>query len=265
MKKFSTLGLSLLMAAVLSACGGGGSEGDGASANGSTGSSGSASSGSSGTAACSGTAWLTPSYDVYAAGSASAVSHTATYYGASASASSQCIGLGNTLQARTTDGFATITWADPVGTSLNGWGAARFEQNVLLTCITGSDATRHLAVRSGAGAAVFNGSQARLLVSNAYSFASLECGSTGQSVNSGATQLSFSVDKSVTIQDSGTPTTFTTAQVDQLFSSTGLTLSNGTVLRWTLYVVPVGTLTKQVIVHTATKGSTVNVFAFLQS
>lgn len=269
MKKFSALGLSLLMAAALTACGGGGSDdssassGSSGSSSGASGSSGS--SGSSGTAACSGSTWLTPSYDVYAAGSVSPVSQTASYYGASASASGQCITVGNTLQASTTDGFATLTWADPIGASLSGWGAARFEQNVLLTCVSGSDTTRHLAVRSGAGAAVFNGSQARLLVGNAYAFQSLECGSTGQSISSGATQVRFGVDKSVTIQDAGSTTTFTTAQVDQLFSSTGLTLGNGTVLRWTLYVVPVGALTKQVIVHTGTKGSTVNVFAFLQS
>jgi hypothetical protein len=265
MKKISTLGSALLMAAVLSACGGGGSDGGGTAT--STGSgTGGGSSGSGSSSACSGSSWLTPSYDVYAAGSASATSQAATYYGASMSASGQCIAVANTLQATTSDGFATISWSDPVGTALNGWGAARFDQNLLLTCAAGSDATRHLAVRTGAGAAVFNGSQARIMVSNLYTFQSLECGSNGQSVNSGQTQLNFGVDKSATLLDSGTPTSFTASQVDQLFSSTGLTLGNGTVLRWTLYVVPVGALTKQVIVHTGSKpDGTVNVFAFLQS
>ena len=165
-----------------------------------------------------------------------------------------------------TDGFANITWSDASGVGLSGNASARFTQNLLLSCLPASDKARALAVRSSAGATVFTGAMAPVMVANAVPFQSLEC-DTRSGVASGLTQLTFGADKSVAVQDStdGSTTNFTATQVQQAFSATGLTLGNGTVIRWTLYAVPAGALIKQVIVHTASKpDGTVNVFAFMQ-
>lgn len=205
-------------------------------------------------------------YDVYASGAINVTPRSATYYGASSSAASQCIALSDTLQLTTTDGFANITWSDASGVGLSGNAAARFTQNLLLSCLPASDKARALAVRSGAGATVFSAAMAPVMVANAVPFQSLECDARS-GLASGVTQLTFAADKSVAAQDStdASTTLFTAAQVQQAFSATGLTLGNGTVIRWTLYAVPTGASTKQVIVHTATKpDGTVNVFAFLQ-
>lgn len=272
MKRISTLGLGLLMTAVLTACGGGGSSSDAAAGGGNSSGGGSSGggSGSSGSSLCAGASWQAPNFDVYASGSASPTKRAATYYGASMSAASQCIAIASTLQITTTDSFNGVSWYDASGTALNGGAADKFNENALLSCTTGSSATRYLAVRADTGAAVFNGTQAALMVGNATPFVSEECNSAGTGIDNGLTKLSFGIDKSVTVQDTtsgGTSTTFTAAQVQQAFSTAGLTMGDGTVIRWTLYVVPVSSgLTRQVIVHTGTKtNGTVNVLAFLQS
>ncbi|MFG6469286.1 hypothetical protein [Roseateles sp. BYS87W] len=205
-------------------------------------------------------------YDVYASGSIAATPRSATYYGASSSAASQCIAVSSTFQLTTTDSFANIAWADSTGAALNGNASARFAQNLLLSCVQGSDKARALAVRSDTGATVFSPAMAPVMVANAVAFQSMECDAT-RGVASGATQLTFGADKSANVQDAtdNSVTPFTTAQVQQAFSTSGLTLGNGTVIRWTLYAVPAGALIKQVIVHRATKpDGTVNVFAFVQ-
>lgn len=273
-KAISTLALGLLMAAVLSACGGGGSSSSDAAAGGGNpsggGTSGGGGAGSGGSSLCAGAAWQTPNFDVYASGSASPTRRVATYYGASMGAASQCIAIASTLQITTTDSFGNVAWYDAAGAALSGGAADKFNENALLSCTSGSGATGYLAVRADTGASVFNGTQAALLVGNATPFLSEECNSAGTGIDNGLTRLSFGIDKSVTVQDTtsgGSSTTFTAAQVQQAFGAAGLTLGDGTVIRWTLYVVPVASgLTKQVIVHTGTKtNGTVNVLAFLQS
>jgi hypothetical protein len=227
---------------------------------------GSGSGGGTGTASlCSGSSWLSPTYDVFVNGSSSSTTQAATYYGASMSASSQCISIANTLQITTTDGFANLIWNAASGT---GWGADKFTENVLLRCTVGSSATAHLAVRSSDGATVLAAAQAPVLVGNGFTFQSEECNSNGSAIDVGLTTLKFGLDKSASIVDTtngGSTTSFTAAQVQQAFSSTGLTLGDGTVIRWRLYLEPVGAQIKQAIVHTGTHtDGSVNVFAFLQ-
>lgn len=204
-------------------------------------------------------------YDVYTGGSINAVKQAATYYGASMSAASQCISVANTFQLTSTDGFATVNWYDTAGAGLSGNSAYWANGNALMSCAPGTDKPRALAVRADTGAAVFSGSAAALLVSNNKPFQTVECVSGVVTPN--LTQLAFGVDQSATVTDStGGNTSFSAAQVQQAFGAAGLTLGNGTVIRWTLYLEPVGALIQQVIVHTASKpDGSVNVFAFRQN
>lgn len=260
-----SLGVALFASLALSACGGGGGSGSEPALGGGSGSGG----GTGAASLCSGASWLSPNYDVYANGSSSSTTQAATYYGANMSASSQCISIANTLQITTTDAFADVSWYDASGNGLSGGAADKFTENVLLRCSTGTSATAHLAVRSSDGATVLAAAQAPVLVGNGFTFQSEECNSDGSGVDVGLTTLKFGLDKSVSIVDTthgGSTTSFTAAQVQQAFSSTGLTLGDGTVIRWRLYLEPVGALTKQVIVHTGTKtDGSVSVLAFLQS
>jgi len=196
----------------------------------------------------------------------------ANYYGSSSTAPTQCISLGSTLQVTTSDGFnQVVNWADPVANNATTVGTMLNNGNLLFTCRSGSYNTNHLAVRSDTGAAVFKGSAARLMLGTAFAFSSLECGASGTSVLRGATTVAVAADlSSATITDTTSNpvsvTTFTAAQIDALFSPSGLVTGSGKTLRWVLYVVPVSTgLTKQVIVHTAVQSDgSINVFSFLQ-
>ncbi|ALT78804.1 hypothetical protein AT984_18035 [Paucibacter sp. KCTC 42545] len=221
---------------------------------------------------CSGNSWLAPTYDVYSTASPTATATMANYYGSSSTAPTQCISVGNTLQVTSSDGFnQVVSWADPIANNATSVGSMLNNGNLLFTCLSGSYKTNHLAVRSDTGAAVFKGSTARLMLGTAFAFRSLECGPNGTSTLRDATTVTVAADlASATVTDTTTSpasvTTFTAAQLDALFSPSGLVTGSGKTLRWVLYVVPVSTgLTKQVIVHTAVQSDgSVNVFSFVQ-
>lgn len=206
---------------------------------------------------------------MFSPASPTAVATAANYYGSSSTALTQCIAIGSTLQVSTTDGFNLVAnWADPASSTSGVSGAMLYGGNLLMSC--GSGNAKHLAVRSNSGATAFTGSAARLMLGTAFSFASLECSGDGKSTLRGPTTISVAADHgSATVTDSSSnptsTTSFSAAQLDALFSPNGLVLDNGKTLRWVLYVVPAGALTKQVIVHTAVQsnGST-NVFSFVQ-
>jgi PKD repeat protein len=221
---------------------------------------------------CSGNSWLAPTYDVYSPASATGTATVANYYGSNSSALTQCISVGNILQVTTSDGFnQVVNWADPIAGNATSVGAMLNNGNLLFTCRSGSYNTNHLAVRSDSGATVFKGTAARLMLGTAFAFSSLECGPGGTSALRGVTTVAVAADlASATVTDTtsspASVTTFSAAQLDALFSPSGLVLGSGKTLRWVLYLVPVSSgLIKQVIVHTAvqTDGS-VNVFSFVQ-
>ncbi|MEJ6001330.1 hypothetical protein [Paucibacter soli] len=276
MKPISSITPSLILAAALTACGGG-SDSSNAPTPTPTPAPAPAPSPApapapAGGSVCSGNSWLAPTYDVYGPVAATATPAVANYYGSSSSSLTQCIAVGNTLQVSTTDGFNQIvSWADPIASNASSAGALLYNGNLLFTCSSGSYKTKHLALRSNAGAAVFTGSAARLLLGTAFTFGTLECSATGNGTVRGATTLAIAADHgSATITDttstSAEVTVFTAAQLDALFSPGGLVTGNGKTIRWVLYVLPVGGgLTKQVIVHTAVQGDgSVNVFSFTQ-
>ena len=95
-----------------------------------------------------------------------------------------------------------------------------------------------------------------------------ECTPSGSTstpqVNSASTVTFSAADGSVTIADgSNGSTTIAAANVPSLFSQAGYTLA-GKILHWSLYQLPVGTGTKQVLVHTSQRSDgTVNVDLFL--
>jgi hypothetical protein len=269
--------LAACFSALIAACGGGGGDagGDGGSSGSTSGSSSGASSGSSSgsssgasSSLCSGTSWLTPSYDVYSGASGTSTAQPATYYGANLSANNQCVSIDNTLQVTSTDNFANnIAWFDPIGTPLSGIGAVRFDQRLLLTCASGSSAIKHLAVQSNNGAALISSTMAPAIVGNAFTFQSLECNSAGSAILSGRLTAQFGYDKSLILTNtqSGAPANLTTTEVNSLFSSSGYTWSDGSKTYFKLYVVPAGALAKNVIVNTDQYvNGTYKVYVFIQ-
>ena len=251
---------ALLFSLGLSACGGGGSD----TSQGGNNSQGNTPQGNN--SACSGTPWLTPSYAVYTGGTGAVATPTtkaAAYYGSNMSAPVQCISINDTLQATTTDNFNSVNWLDPIGSTNNGAAALRVNGNLLLTCTAGSDATKHLAIRNSTGTATFNNPT---MVGNNFAFESLECSENGNNIINASTKLQFDVQKGVSIIEASGNNALTPTEVQEAFSPIGFTTPEGTIIRWTLYVLPTSNgMTKQVIAHTGTKtNGKVEIFAFVQ-
>ena len=97
-KTLKPLLAAMVAGLVLAGCGGGGSDSSSSGGGSDNGGSGGGGSGGGTASACSGNIWQTLSYDVYANGSASPVSQAANFYGASSSASTQCVDVASTLQ-----------------------------------------------------------------------------------------------------------------------------------------------------------------------
>ena len=273
-KTLKPLLAAMVAGLVLVGCGGGGSDSSSSGSNSGGGSSGGGSSGGGsssggGTAsACSGNIWQTVNYDVYASGSASPVSQAANFYGASSSASTQCVDVASTLQLSTTDGFNNVSWVDNGSTAL-GASAERLDAGLLLTCSSGADTTRHLAVRADGKVAAADAHAA----AQGHGFDSLECSSNGGTVEAGVTSGVFNADGTLTLTDGSVnppeTTTWSAAEVDAAFGSNGYTVtSNGVskTFRLTLYAVPAAGASRQAIVFSATKsdGSVINPFVFVQ-
>ena len=270
----STVCLSIALTASLAGCGGNDNDGS-TSSNGSSGGSQNVQTG----ATCTGTSTGT-TYDVFMNTAIGIVQSTASrnaqLYG-TATAAGQCIAIAGstaqagsspgTLQAATTDDWNNaITYADPVGTSIDG--GDRFNQGLLVTCTGNSDTFSHVAISNPGGARTFVASSQVATAVKDTPLVNYECVQSGSSsspaINSASTVTFSSATGDVTIAD-GTNgvTTIASADVPSLFTQTGYTLS-GKVLRWYLYQLPVGSGKKQVLVHTSQRtDGTYNIDLFL--
>ena len=267
-KTLKPLLAAMVAGLVLAGCGGGGSDSSSSGGGSDNGGSGGGGSGGGTASACSGNIWQTLSYDVYANGSASPVSQTTNFYGASSSASTQCVDVASTLQLSTTDGFNNVSWVDSGSTAL-GASAERLDAGLLLTCSSGADTTRHLALRADGKVAAASAHA----TAQGLSFGSLECSSNGGSVDAGMTSGVFNADGTLTLTDGSVnppeTTTWSAAAVDAAFSSSGYTVTSDGVsktFRLTLYTVSTSGGSRQAIVFSATKSdnSVINPFVFIQ-
>ena len=241
------------LALALSACGG--SDGsDGGSSSGGSGGGTTASPPTAGDAlsTCAGTAASTTQFDVFlntAEGiDQSVASRTVTDYGGP-SAAKQCISVaGSTAQADTTgfqavtnDGWDnTISYFDPTGTSASG--GEQLNEQMFVTCASGQ-LFRHVAISNPTAAPTLARSgQAAALSGKTLVSYTCPVSSGGASLDPSSKAV-FGSDGTVTV-DGGDA-----MPVDSLFSSVGYT-SGTKLIHWYLYQVTVGSIAKQVVVHT---------------
>jgi hypothetical protein len=270
----------LALALLLTACGGNGDVVN-ADGGGTGGTSGGTSGGSSVSGAtCTGASRAATTYDVFLNTADGIAQETASrnvqLYGQTTDAG-QCISVAGstaqadsspgTVQVATTDDWNNaITYVDPVGTSVNG--GVKFNQGLFVTCTGGSDTFSHVGVSNPGNASTFVSSNQVAAAIKDTPLVNYECvqsGSTSSPADNSTSTVTFSsADGSVTIADgtNGT-TTIAAADVPSLFTQAGYTLS-GKVLRWYLYQLPVGSGTKQLLVHTSQRtDGTYNIDLFL--
>lgn len=275
-KPILLIGLSLVTAAALVGCGGGGSD-----------SSDSTSSGSGNTATpptstqaasiCSGTQRASTLYDVFlntANGiTQSLASRYVGLYGQTTD-NNQCISVAastaqadttpGTFQAVTTDNWNNaIAYFDPVGTSITG--GIKFNQNLFVTCKSGSDTYQHVAISNPANSSTFVSTNQVATIAKDSNFQSYECQTSGSPAFTGSSVTVSSTTGAITVTDpTNGNTTIAAADVPSLFTTTGYNL-NGKIIRWYLYQLPAGSGTKQAIVHTSQRtDGTYNIDLFLQ-
>jgi hypothetical protein len=269
---------ALALTLLLTACGGSDDSGN-ANGGGSGGTSGGTSGGSSVSGAtCTGTSRAATAYDVFLNTADGITQQTASrnvqLYGQTTDAG-QCISVAGstaqadsspgTIQVATTDGWNNaITYVDPVGASVNG--GVKFNQGLFVTCTSGSDTFKHIGV-SNPGSTFVASDQVAAAIKDTplVNYECVQSGSTSSPANNSASTVTFSsADGSVTIADgtNGT-TTIAATDVPSLFTQAGYVLG-GKVLRWYLYQLPVGSGTKQVLVHTSQRtDGTYNIDLFL--
>ncbi len=303
MTRVSTLALSLVMAAALTACGGGGDDSStpnsgGTSSGGSSGSgsSGSGSTGSSGAAPvtaalassiCGGSSSANASFDVVfpgANGIARRSSRAVAVHGQPTDAQ-QCLAMAGSTAQNDLNQLGIVTtdaWANNIGyfewviNSLGNLsatnpvsGAIKLNQQLFIACSTSSDAIKYLGVKSSTLVNTdIYGTKEAATVARGTGFTSLEClsdGKGGYQVGNGGAVATFAADGSLSVTEAGkTALSVSAASVPALFSDDGYTV-NGTTFRWGLYQVPAGGGSKQVIVHTTKKpDGSYGVLAFVQ-
>ncbi|PZP30123.1 MAG: hypothetical protein DI603_15290 [Roseateles depolymerans] len=269
----------------------GGSSGSGSSGGGSG--SGSGNSGSTPVTAalassiCGGSATTNSFFDVVYPGVAGIARRSSRAVGVHGQASDaqQCLAMAGSTAQNDLNQLGIVTtdaWANNIGYFewvINGLGnlaatnqvsgAIKLNQQLFIACSTNSDAIKYLGVKSSTlvNTDIF-GTKEAATVARGTGFTSMECqsdGKGGYQVGTGTTVATFAADGSLTVTEGGkTALSVATANVPALFSDDGYTV-NGTTFRWGLYQVPVGTGSKQVIVHTTKKADgSYGVLAFVQ-
>jgi len=232
-------------------------------------------------ASCTGASRAATAYDVFLPTANGVVQSSANrdvqLYGAATDAG-QCISVAassaqadtspGTVQIATTDDWNNaITYVDPIGTSVTG--GVRFNQGLFVTCKSGGDTFLHVGISNPAGSSSsFVGSNQVATVVKDAALQSYECIQSGSTsspgINTGSAITFSSADGSATVSDSVNGNTVIAASdLPSLFTPAGYNL-NGKILHWYLYQLPVGSGTKQVIVHTAQRtDGTYNIDLFM--
>lgn len=264
-------GLAVLL--MVTACGGGGSASTGGGSTlggnqqlGTTGgSSGGTSGGSTAAGPCGVASRATATYSLMTPGSSVISNQAATLHG-DATAASQCLQIGSTLRAVTTDAYVnSTTFEDPIGTPVT-LGAYRYDGGVVLTCDGQNEPPKHLAVLATAGgSSTLVTDTPATAVTKGTPFGDLSCPTgSGTTLLSGGLNWTFNADGTAQVTGSQNQT-FTASEVGELFSGTGLDVGGGRMMQLRLYALPLNGVSKQLLVsqETDTATSSINHFVFL--